>query len=725
MISIKNITKVYKNKFGEKQVILENTSYSFKKGIKTSILGHSGSGKTTLLNLLSGLDHDFSGELLFNGNTITDFDKYRRENISFIFQDSNLINHHNLIDNIKIGITNDVKNRQKVALTLLKKVGLLEHAYKLPNQLSGGERQRVAIARALARDTDILLCDEPTGNLDDDTTEEIMKLIMEVSEKKTVIFITHDKELAEKYSDEIIKVESKKIIVTRSYEKENDANLSVSVEKKNKNFNKRFYKNILAKRINLITSSILIILLSSIFLLGTGINKGIIDEVDNYIINTYKVDKINLEIAIGKEFYNNNIAPMSIKGLQYVIDQENNKNGKNINGFTVSGFIDTYIGDFDFDDNAIFISRDYDFDAAEKYFKEIYGEDANIIPIDSLSNITYLLYDDIRENVEKDIVYGRYPETTKEILLSKGNAIRTIAKYKYSLKISEKEKQKCLDEILNFSDEQLFNEIKKLEITYIVDYFKDESSFEIVGLVDDYKYVDHYEFTDFYDFISQNFLTGISRYDSKMDYNIYLLEDDFAYIHGGENEYKKLKFRVFSIFLKEENLKLRQKVFSSIIEDNRHLFNGDDIVVSEYNKYQEFYKNYRLGILGVSTLLALFGCIVIYNSIKTIILRNRKNIGIYKSLGYTSKNIRSMFIKEGIIISLTIILMSIIVWSGMRFFVNDTVILLLDSTQKLGFINITRLSISSVIILFLIINLCVISPILRILNTKNIVKILN
>lgn len=171
IIELKHISKSYVAQ-NHKEEVFKDLSFQFKRGIKTAILGSSGCGKTTLLNLIGGVDDDFEGELLFDGKVINDFDQYRRENISFIFQDLNLIEHHNLVKNITISLTNDVKNKEKKALELLEKVGLLEHADKKPRQLSGGEKQRVAIARALARDTDLLLCDEPTGALDGETKQK-------------------------------------------------------------------------------------------------------------------------------------------------------------------------------------------------------------------------------------------------------------------------------------------------------------------------------------------------------------------------------------------------------------------------------------------------------------------------------------------------------------------------------------------------------------------------
>ena len=151
MIRMESVTKRY-TVADKEQVVLDNLSYEFKKGVKTSILGESGCGKTTVLNLIGGIDSEYEGNIYFNDELIDDFDKYRRENISFIFQDLNLINNLDLIKNITIGLTNDVLDKESLALEMLDKVGLKEHAYKKPNQLSGGERQRVAIARALSRE---------------------------------------------------------------------------------------------------------------------------------------------------------------------------------------------------------------------------------------------------------------------------------------------------------------------------------------------------------------------------------------------------------------------------------------------------------------------------------------------------------------------------------------------------------------------------------------------
>lgn len=219
MLQLTNITKNYTT--GEfTQNALDDVSISFRSDEFVAILGESGSGKTTFLNMIGGLDRYDKGDLIVNSKSTKDFkdaewDAYRNNSIGFIFQNYNLINHLSVLNNVEMGMTlSGVKTKKKreQAITLLKKVGLERHLNKKPNQLSGGQMQRVAIARALANDPDIILADEPTGALDSVTSKEIMDLIYEIAQKKLVIMVTHNPELAEKYATRIVKFSDGKII---------------------------------------------------------------------------------------------------------------------------------------------------------------------------------------------------------------------------------------------------------------------------------------------------------------------------------------------------------------------------------------------------------------------------------------------------------------------------------------------------------------------------------
>ena len=219
MLEIKNISKSYvTGTFTQKA--LDNFSLKFRREEFVSILGQSGSGKTTLLNILGGLDKYDEGDLIINDKSTKsfkekDWDAYRNNCIGFIFQNYNLITHISILENIEMGMTLSgvgSKEKREKALEALKKVGLEEHAHKKPNQLSGGQMQRVAIARALATDPDIILADEPTGALDSKTSQQIMKLIKEISKDKLVIMVTHNRQLAEEYSTRIVELKDGKLI---------------------------------------------------------------------------------------------------------------------------------------------------------------------------------------------------------------------------------------------------------------------------------------------------------------------------------------------------------------------------------------------------------------------------------------------------------------------------------------------------------------------------------
>ena len=219
MLEIKKITKYYETA-DLKQKALDDVSIKFRENEFVSILGPSGSGKTTLLNIIGGLDNYTSGDLVINGvstkkYTDRDFDTYRNHSIGFVFQSYNLIPHQTALANVELSLTLSGINkteRRKKAIEVLKRVGLIDHMNKKPNQMSGGQMQRIAIARALINDPDILLLDEPTGALDSETSIQIMELLKEIANEKLVIMVTHNPDLASKYSTRIVRLLDGKII---------------------------------------------------------------------------------------------------------------------------------------------------------------------------------------------------------------------------------------------------------------------------------------------------------------------------------------------------------------------------------------------------------------------------------------------------------------------------------------------------------------------------------
>ena len=213
MIELKHLRKSYK--VGDfEQKALDDVSLSFRDNEFVAVLGPSGSGKTTLLNVLGGLDHADTGELVINGTSTKDYssadwDTYRNHHIGFIFQSYNLIPHQTVLSNVELALTLSGVSREERrarAMAELERVGLAEHASKKPSQLSGGQMQRVAIARALVNDPDIVLADEPTGALDTETGIQVMDLLSEIASDRLVIMVTHNPELAYDYANRIVKL---------------------------------------------------------------------------------------------------------------------------------------------------------------------------------------------------------------------------------------------------------------------------------------------------------------------------------------------------------------------------------------------------------------------------------------------------------------------------------------------------------------------------------------
>lgn len=219
MLRLKNITKDYESG-GSAVHALKGVSLDFRKNEFVSVLGQSGCGKTTLLNIIGGLDKYTSGDLEIGGVstknfTDGDWDVYRNHRIGFVFQSYNLIPHQSVLGNVEIALTIagvSKSERRKRAAEALRRVGLEKELNKKPNQLSGGQMQRVAIARALVNNPEILLADEPTGALDSATSVQIMDLIREIAGERLVIMVTHNPELAEKYSTRIVRLSDGRVV---------------------------------------------------------------------------------------------------------------------------------------------------------------------------------------------------------------------------------------------------------------------------------------------------------------------------------------------------------------------------------------------------------------------------------------------------------------------------------------------------------------------------------
>lgn len=213
-LEIKGITKHFGE--GESRVeVLKGIDLSMDKGEICVLLGPSGSGKSTLLNILGGIDGADDGYISINGEKTVEMSEkeltlYRRKHLGYVFQMYNLIPNLNIRENIEVGAY--LSDHPLDVEELMKTLGLYEHRYKLPNQLSGGQQQRTAIGRAIVKNPDILLCDEPTGALDYNTSKEILKLIEDVNQKygNTVVIVTHNSAI-QYMADRVVKLRDGKV----------------------------------------------------------------------------------------------------------------------------------------------------------------------------------------------------------------------------------------------------------------------------------------------------------------------------------------------------------------------------------------------------------------------------------------------------------------------------------------------------------------------------------
>lgn len=473
MLELKKINKVYKLE-NFKQKALDNISINFRNCEFVSILGPSGSGKTTLLNIIGGLDNYTSGDLIINGISTKkyndrDWDTYRNHKIGFVFQSYNLITHQTILSNVELALTLSgvkSKERKKRAKDALKKVGLIEHINKKPNQLSGGQMQRVAIARALVNNPDILLADEPTGALDSKTSVQIMNLLKEVAKDRLVIMVTHNSDLAEKYSTRIIDLKDGEIKGdTNPYNKSDENNETTKDKKTNMNFLTALslsLNNLMTKK----GRTILTAFAESIGIIGIALILSLSSGVQNYInrvqeetltsyplmiednsvdltsVMTEQMDKLKKDenTKQSNKIYSNNMMTDTLSIMSSKVQSNNLKSfkeyiekNKEINKYTTSidykYNIELQLYKSDIEDKIVKVNPNTilstmgitDMQASYFMFKDVFSE---IIDNDELNNQMY------------EIVSGRMPKNYNEVILvvDKNNRISDYVLYALGLK---------------------------------------------------------------------------------------------------------------------------------------------------------------------------------------------------------------------------------------------------------------------------------------------------
>ena len=506
MLELKKINKVYKLE-NFKQKALDNISINFRNCEFVSILGPSGSGKTTLLNIIGGLDNYTSGDLIINGISTKkyndrDWDTYRNHKIGFVFQSYNLITHQTVLSNVELALTLSgvkSKERKKRAKDALKKVGLIEHINKKPNQLSGGQMQRVAIARALVNNPDILLADEPTGALDSKTSVQIMNLLKEVAKDRLVIMVTHNSDLAEKYSTRIIDLKDGEIKGdTNPYNKSDENNETTKDKKTNMNFLTALslsLNNLMTKK----GRTILTAFAGSIGIIGIALILSLSSGVQNYInrvqeetltsyplmiednsvdltsVMTEQMDKLKKDenTKQSNKIYSNNMMTDTLSIMSSKVQSNNLKSfkeyiekNKEINKYTTSidykYNIELQLYKSDIEDKIVKVNPNTilstmgitDMQASYFMFKDVFSE---IIDNDELNNQMY------------DIVSGRMPKNYNEVILVVGENNRSSDDVLYARGLKEQQELK-----------DMFEKVRKGEKVVTTDTSYEYS--ELIGL---------------------------------------------------------------------------------------------------------------------------------------------------------------------------------------------------------------------------------------------------
>ncbi len=340
MLELKGITKIYYNRRDSSKSVtaLRKISIKFPKQGLVSILGPSGCGKTTLLNILGGLDNKYDGQFIVNGVDTRDFkakdwDAYRNNHVGFVFQEYNLIQHQNITKNVELVLTiagAPKIQRDEKTKKVLSDVGLQDKMMQQPNNLSGGQKQRVAIARALVNDPELILADEPTSALDTATSAQIMEILKEISKTKLVIMVTHNVELAKKYSSRIINILDGEVKSDEDFEKSEEKEEFMKKLPQSYKYGKskmKFstaaalsYKNLLGKK----RRTILTILAGCIGIICLSVILGIINGSVNFAkeLNNNVLKRQPYVINKRKDVYTVGNALEDMKEAKRIADEE-------------------------------------------------------------------------------------------------------------------------------------------------------------------------------------------------------------------------------------------------------------------------------------------------------------------------------------------------------------------------------------------------------------------
>ena len=702
MLELKNINKNYKTG-NFVQHALKNVSINFRKNEFVAILGASGSGKTTLLNIIGGLDRYDTGDLIINNKSTKkfksiDWDRYRNNCIGFIFQSYNLIPHISILDNVEMGMTLSgvsSKNRKRKAKEALKKVGLLDHIHKKPNQLSGGQMQRVAIARALVNDPDIILADEPTGALDTKTSIQIMELIKEIAKDKLVIMVTHNPDLAKEYATRIIEFQDGV--------KLSDSNPIKNTEKDNKNLKirktamsfltalKLSFNNIKTKK----GRTLITAFASSIGIIGIGL---ILSLSNGFKIEVDKFEKNSLSqapIIISTQTMN-----ADANDFEELTSKKLDKYTKNQEVYVQKDIIKTMYHTNKITNDYISYLEKLD----SKYLAGVsYAKGTNLIVINKDNKNKYNLVSTLNSGVQEwtllpsnpnndkngvidnmyDVIAGEINNDKPGLILQVDSKNQIYESVLEALGIETKEVV-SFDEIMNKELKVVLNDdyyIKSGDLFYpnqnLESLYNNKNSISIKVQAIIRGKQDQEMLTNGSGFAYTNALTKkviemnknseIVKTQEKVDYNI-LTKSSFDEVNTKEYMLGYLGSDTIpmAIYLYPQNFDSKKEITNFLDKYNENKESTDKI---EYTDMASMISSLSGGIMDAITvvLIAFSSISLVVSSIMIAIityisvLERTKEIGILRALGARKKDIKRVFNAETFIIGLTSGLLGIII----------------------------------------------------------------
>ncbi|MBC8061964.1 MAG: ATP-binding cassette domain-containing protein [Clostridiaceae bacterium] len=608
LLKLDKLSKEYTIEKKKSFSALSNVNLNFEKGEFVSILGPSGCGKSTLLNIIAGLDQPTTGDLIIEGKSTKKYKKrnwdlYRKNNIGFVFQSFNLIEHLSALENVEI-VMNLIglpkKQRIERAKDLLKQVGLETHMDHKPGELSGGQKQRVAIARALANDPDIILADEPTGALDKKTGIQIMQLIKEVAQDKLIIMVTHNRELAYEYSTRVVAILDGKILKDENINESEKNSLKSELKKKDGKMSfgdamKLSLRNIKQKMGRIVVTTIAGSIGIAGILLVIGLSNGATDYID---VQTNSFASANIiqtsmrfkDVALQKTDYPKDIKVYdSIKKNPEVLKVRENLGVKDIASY------------------------------------EVNNETLKDITFNSLAGEKYLL------NIEHALK-GRAPKDDKnELLVNKDMAKKIIEKY--GLNPDKDDYTKAIGKKIKVVIQEKSTDPITAALVLGKKYTQD---FEVVGVVDEIA------------------LSSSSVYYSYDAVDAWLKKD--GYFAGKENRVVNAEVVIKDVHNNEKvlnyiNAKENGGIGGEKMTEAKGFYATSQIVMVKSLMTTLINLAQAVMIVFISVALvvsAILIGIVIFSSV----LERKKEIGILKAVGARNKDIARIFRAESALIGL-------------------------------------------------------------------------